>query len=159
MQESNSNLDFVPIKFHVITPKLQDDKKLVPCLKLSLVVDIKTGQVTGLGQVYNTERPDVIVISNLQGNWSYQRTSETVNIVLLAKGFGPLFKDNVAQMGNVENLRVHIHLANNWRTGVAQYEFLYEECWTSIDNGIIFVDGQCQAASSEQLTKVQRIGS
>lgn len=89
---------------------------------VSLHVDLHVAgkQVTGFGRVFQATSKPVNVLSKLSGEWSYMCTMSSCNILVVLDGVG---------LNGEENTKVRMSLADNWQSGAASFQYLFNGEW------------------------------
>ncbi|MEZ9198322.1 DUF1842 domain-containing protein [Shewanella sp. 10N.286.54.B9] len=89
---------------------------------VSLHVDLHVAgkQVTGFGRVFQATSKRVNVLSKLSGEWSYMCTMSSCNILVVLDG---------VDLNGAENTKVRMSLADNWQTGAASFQYLFDGEW------------------------------
>ncbi|WP_438464913.1 DUF1842 domain-containing protein [Marinomonas sp. PE14-40] len=127
--------------FHVsycITQKISGQTHLGSAtLRLNLVVNGPDKTVNGVGNVYQATNPPVNVISHLNGEWSYLSNDSANHVLIVLDGFDLSTIQFGGQPMESKNLTLKIAISEDWQTGSASFNYLYEGEWYEVEYALV----------------------
>jgi hypothetical protein len=123
--------DLFHVTYAVATPAIGS-----PLLKLSIVVDIPNGKITGIANITQTTNPPLKFRADVWGTFSTVQPvpdAPPVNIVTL--------DGNPSGQYSMIAETFHFHgiLSNDWKSGNASYRYYEGERWHTVENAIVTV--------------------
>lgn len=101
--------------------------------KMELVIDSRTKKVVGVGHITQATNPPKNIATQLSGDYSYMCTMDSCHILVVAEGVSPFHPLIHGVPQNYKNVSLRMSLEEDWKSGVATYQFLYDGEW--IDSG------------------------
>jgi uncharacterized protein DUF1842 len=104
---------------------------------LNLVVSTPTKTVHGAGKLTQAINPPLDEPTHLTGEFTYMTVMPNkTSILVTATGFGPI---DPLQPLEATNVRLRMVLSKDWQTGIANFDYLSEGKWNTVDNAPVTV--------------------
>jgi hypothetical protein len=119
---------------YYITQKILGQTKLGSAtLRVDLIINGPEKTVNGIANVYQPTNPPVNVVSHLNGEWSYLSHVNDSHALILVDGFDLSTIQFGGQPFEHKNLTLRIAISDDWQSGTASFNYLYEGEWYEVE--------------------------
>lgn len=113
-------------------------------LFLSLVVDTFYRNVSGYGYISQATHPPKRIPTIVKGDCSYMCTMDNSHIMITLRGHDPQYPEQM-------NLRLRMSLEEDWKSGVAVYQFFDGHRWVGIDRAKVEIE------ENQEINNIQKL--
>lgn len=119
---------------YYITQKIAGQTKLGSAtLRVDLIINGPEKTINGIANVYQPTNPPVNVVAHLNGEWSYLSGNASDQTLILVDGFDLSTIQFGGQPMEHKNLTLRIAINDDWQTGTASFNYLYEGEWYEVE--------------------------
>jgi len=119
---------------YYITQKILGQTKLGSAtLRVDLIINGPDKTVNGIANVYQPTNPPVNVVSHLNGEWSFLTNVSDNQALILVDGFDLSTIQFGGQPMEHKNLTLRIAITQDWQSGTASFNYLYEGEWYEVE--------------------------
>ena len=108
-------------------------------LRADLIINGPDKTVNGIANIYQATNPPVNVISHLNGEWSYLSNMNEHHALIIVDGFDLSTIQYGGQAMENKNLTLRIVVSEDWQSGTASFNYLYEGEWYEVEYAILKV--------------------